>query len=715
MADPREFSNKEFQKEFKETVSVLKDTMVGLSASMGEAMSNAMTQSTDAVEKRAIGLVKNDLAAAFRVVGTEVDKINETNKKFIKGQSTVAQLQKKRAEIEAKFEKLDRARNEALKYGVDLSAEQEDNYNKAAEAVQVFTKKQEDAAEALTSKLGGLVGLMDRITNIPIVGQLLNAGKASAAMKEELIESGDSIAAFGKGISAAFKGIEKSTIIIAAINAAIKAVTFFKDLAFGASDQITKLARSLGTSLDSARKLRAEFFEVSKYTQGTLVTMGRMIEATGQLTNAFGFIRDNSNATLKAQILLTERIGASAEQASFLNLIFAATGKNAYQATEEMNKLVVSMQEADGVGISIKTVTQDIAEAGADTASYFGNSATALTKAVIETRKLGLNLAQAKNIAGGLLDFESSITAQLELSALTQKQFNFGQAMAYSAVGEFGKATKIVMGQLEKLTDEQRKSPVILQAAAKAAGLSTEELAKAFALQKDINAQRTEYGRIRAEQGEAAALQFLKERGLKAAEFTEIENRISASERFNQALDAAKEAFSTLVSGGLLDRLIMALEKAVDWLEKWFGGPSINTLNRQISSANLSSDVEVKAVAAQAEKDKKKLQEELNNKITESSNKNSFLQLIDVVGENLKNPSAFLTAGMPAGRLTAPGMSDYEKKMAKLTEDTVNTLKELNKKADTPPTTTLNGHAVNAVLNGSKHKMRSLTANPGGQ
>ena len=68
MADPKEFNNKEFQKDFKETVSVLKDTLVGLSASMGDAMSKAMAQSTDEVEKRAIKLVENDLAAAFKSV-----------------------------------------------------------------------------------------------------------------------------------------------------------------------------------------------------------------------------------------------------------------------------------------------------------------------------------------------------------------------------------------------------------------------------------------------------------------------------------------------------------------------------------------------------------------------------------------------------------------------------------------------------------------------
>lgn len=597
MADPKEFNNKEFQKDFKETVSVLKDTLVGLSASMGDAMSKAMAQSTDEVEKRAIKLVENDLAAAFKSVGKEVDKINDTNKTFIKGQNTVSQLQKKRAEQEAKFEKLDRARNEALKYGVELSEEQEKHYLSSQKAVEVFTKKQEDAAKELEGKLGGLVGLMDRITNIPIVGQLLNAGKASAAMKEELIESGNSMKAFGKGISAAFKGIEKSTIILAVISAAVNVFRFFKDLAFGVSEQITNIGRALGTSTETSRGLRENLYQIQRDTEGSYLNVKKLAASLIEVNQQFGYARGFSEDVLKTQTLLTNRVMSTGTEASYLNMIFKATGQNTEAAFENMNKLGIEMQLVDGIGVDIKTVISDIAEAGAETASYFGFSTTALTAAVIQARKLGLNISQAKNVAGGLLDFESSIQGQLELSVLTQKQFNFGQAMAKAATGDIVGATEIVLKQMNQLTAEQRKSPVILSAMSKATGLSTEELSKQYALQYDINEQKKEYGRILANEGVVAAKNYLVDKGIQLAEVEEITKRVSAGEKFTEALEAAKEAFASIVSGGLLDRLMLVLEKVVDFLERRFGISQSANVKALTQIQNTSTDKDRVAAA----------------------------------------------------------------------------------------------------------------------
>jgi len=569
--DPRQFNNKEFQKEFQETVSVLKDTLVGLSASMSQAMTEAMAGANNEIEKKTIKLVKSDLASAFKAVASEADKIAETNNKFIKGQQTVAQLQRKRADSEEKFARLERARNEALRYGVELTGEQLADYEAAKQEVENIGKQQEDAAKKLERKLGGLVGIFDRVSKIPIAGELLNAGAASEAMKKELIESGDSLKAFGKGVGAAFAGIEKGTVILFLINQAVKVFRFFKDLAFGVSEQIASLAKGLGTSLETGRGLQASFYEIQKTTTNLVYNVRTLGQAAIELAENFGYARIASQDILKTQVLLTQRVGSSATAAANLNMLFKATGQNTEAAFEHMNQLGIRLQEIDGIGVNVKTVIEDISAAGAEVASYFGFSTTALAEAVINARKLGLNISQAKSVAKGLLDFENSISAQLELSVLTQKQFNFGNAMAKAAMGDIAGATQDVIKQMNQLTTEQRKSPIILEAMSKATGLSTDELAKQYALQYDINAQKEEYGRILEKEGRAAARTYLVEKGIALAEVKDIEDRISASERFNQALDAAKDAFGRLVSGGMLDRMIMSLEKVIEKLEWLFG------------------------------------------------------------------------------------------------------------------------------------------------
>ena len=49
---------------------------------------------------------------------------------------------------------------------------------------------------------------------------------------------------------------------------------------------------------------------------------------------------------------------------------------------------------------------------------FFQGSVGDLSKAAIEAARLGTSLKQASEVAEGLLDFENSITAELEKSAM---------------------------------------------------------------------------------------------------------------------------------------------------------------------------------------------------------------------------------------------------------------------------------------------------------
>ena len=581
----------------------VQSTLLSVAAKMSEALKGAVEEAFDGADASVLKSIGNDLTRSFKATAKYSDDLAQNTFKISKGLLSVKDIEKQRNDLALKRATLERKIELAIQSGVEYNEEDLINTKKSLDLQDQKLQKEKQILEEVEERTGGLGAIFERLSKNRFFGSLINGKEALIAMREQAAKTGNQLKIFGAGVGAVFKGIEKSTVILAAISAAAKVFTFFKDLAFGVSEQTAELARYLGTSMESARGLRQQFSIIAGNSNDTLNTMGRLVKATGQLASQFGFVRSYSDDILKSQIFLTERVKTTAEQASFLNLLFATTGRNAETATKEMNRMVISMQEADGVGVDLKTVVEDIANAGAETASYYGYSTNALTKAAIEARKLGLNLSQAKQVAGGLLDFESSIQSQLELSVLTQKNFNFGQAMALSATGDIAGATKEVMRQMSQLTIEQRKSPVILNAAAKAAGISTEELARQFALQTDINAQKKEYGRILSSEGITAARTFLIEKGIKQAEVKEITERISAGERFTQALDAAKEAFSNLVSGGLLDRLMSVLDQAVQFLERYFGVSAATRYAQEISTAQKYGTQEEKVVVESAEKE----------------------------------------------------------------------------------------------------------------
>ena len=554
-----------------ELSSYVQDTLLSVAANISEAMSTSIQAAFDGVDASVIDTVSKDLTRSFKSAAKYSDSLANNTFKVANGMMSTRDVEKQMTELALKRSTLARKIMNARRQGADINIEDITATKLALDVQQEQLEKDKKQTELIEKRMGGLGAIFTRLSKNSFFGSLVNAEQALVAMRTEANKTGNSIKIFGAGIAAAFDGIEKSTVILAAINAAVKVFRFFKDLAFGVSEQITNIGRALGTSTETARGLRENLYQIQRDTEGSYLNVKRLASSLIEVNQQFGYARGFSEDILKTQTLLTNRVMSTTAEASYLNMIFKATGQNTEAAFENMNKLGIEMQLVDGIGIDIKTVISDIAAAGAETASYFGFSTTALTAAVIQARKLGLNISQAKNVAGGLLDFESSIQGQLELSVLTQKQFNFGQAMAKAATGDIVGATEIVLKQMNQLTAEQRKSPVILAAMSKATGLSTEELSKQYALQYDINAQKKEYGRILAAEGTVAAKNYLIDKGIQLAEVKEITERVSAGERFSNAMEAAKEALSTLVSGGMVDRLMKVLELMVDRLEKLFG------------------------------------------------------------------------------------------------------------------------------------------------
>ena len=578
------------QQDINDTSNYIQDTLLSVSAKVGEALKDAVNEAFDGADASVLKSMGNDLSRTFRSAAKFSDVLAGNNFKINQGLIGRKDIEKQIQELALKRETLERKYNALIQQEVEFKEADREAAFKALDVQEEEIKKDAERVAKMEANMGSMGELFTRLSKNKFFGSILNAEEGLIAMRKQAAQGVSGFKLLGTGIKAAFAGIEKASVVLFLLNQAVKVFRFFKDLAFGVSDQVANIGKAMGTSMETARGLYSQFNDIRDIAGGTLFNIQRLSDALVQVNTNLGYNKAISADILKTQVLLTERVGASADAASNFNLAVAATGGNAEIAFKNVVDLGRSMQEVDGIGIDVKTVMDDIASAGAEAASYFGFSTDELAKAVIETRKLGLNLTQAKSVAKGLLDFENSISAQLELSVLTQKQFNFGNAMAKAAMGDIAGATQDVIKQMNQLTAEQRKSPIILEAMSKATGLSTEELAKQYALQYDINAQKEEYGRILQNEGRIAALKYLTEKGIALASVEEITKRVSASEKFNEALTAAKEAFSQLVNGGTLDKLVSKLDILIDFLDDFIFRAQQTSLFRAALGGGTSRD-----------------------------------------------------------------------------------------------------------------------------
>ena len=107
---------------------------------------------------------------------------------------------------------------------------------------------------------------------------------------------------------------------------------------------------------------------------------------------------------------------------------------------------------------------------------YFQGSPEKLAEAAVQAAKLGTSIKEAGKVADGLLDFESSITKELEASAILGTNINLSQARGLAAQGKVLEAQQAVNDEVAKLGDLTKLNKWQQDALTEATGMEFESL-----------------------------------------------------------------------------------------------------------------------------------------------------------------------------------------------------------------------------------------------
>lgn len=336
------------------------------------------------------------------------------------------------------------------------------------------------------------------------------------------------------------------------------------DLFVAADANTTAIAKNLGISKSAAEGIRHEFIDIAASSKNILVNSKSLIEAQGQLTQALGATTVGSKNLAEEQVFLTKNLGIAGDKAATMQLMINATGQEMGTVVDKTIEFANQQAKSNGYLISGQEIMREISSTSAEIAGYYGFNNKALARAVVLSRQYGLTLMQTQNISKGLLEFETSISNELEAELLSGKELNFEKARMLALTGDSAGAAAEVLKQAQDLTEEQRKNPILMQSMAKAAGLSVEELNKAYLIEKNLKMSRKEYNDL-LDKGAKIGKQELVERlGLQGASKEEIMKTLTAQEKFAAALEKAKDQFTGLVDSGLLDKLVDVLTTFVN-------------------------------------------------------------------------------------------------------------------------------------------------------
>ena len=190
---------------------------------------------------------------------------------------------------------------------------------------------------------------------------------------------------------------------------------------------------------------------------------------------------------------LTKQLGLGTNEASQLALLARTQGEDTEGVLNNTVDTVNAINKQNKSAISAKAVLNDIATASKSIVVSLGMSPEILAEAATEARALGLNLETVDKIAGSLLDFESSIAAELEAELLLGKDINLEKARQAALTNDLATLSQEI-GKNEGVINAFATGNRIQQeAAAKALGISREELAGMVMQQEIMNLSQDEF------------------------------------------------------------------------------------------------------------------------------------------------------------------------------------------------------------------------------
>ena len=247
---------------------------------------------------------------------------------------------------------------------------------------------------------------------------------------------------------------------------------------FANSKAITQFQNELGVSYGHSINLRDEMSQIAHETGDVFINSKKIQESFITMNKEMGFIVDYSGQTLETFTNLDKRLGLGAKAAANMTMMFKLQGDNTEEIASNTIDALTAQIKMGNVALTGKQILGEVANAADSIKVSLNANPIAIGNAIIAAKQLGAELKDIDAIAGSLLDFESSISAELEAELLTGKQLNLEKARLMALNNDLEGVAKEVAKQGLDYNFMTTANRIEQEAAAKALGMSREQLSK---------------------------------------------------------------------------------------------------------------------------------------------------------------------------------------------------------------------------------------------
>jgi hypothetical protein len=310
-------------------------------------------------------------------------------------------------------------------------------------------RRQENLAKSqglFTTALTGTQKVLDKL-GLGNLGKKLGLDAASKKAKDltyELTDGGKkSLGVFGKmrvGIATFGTALKTALGPLALIGMATSLFGKFKEKGREARDFMAEISqetanftRELGFSASNGAKVAGQ----ARAIGGAMgFTHEQSVAAAGAIYGQIQGTEQLGAETMKTFMKLNVHGGVSGDVLGKIYNISKLTGQEAGHVAEEIASQAQESLKTMKVNVSMKAVMEGVSKVSSRVALNFKGSGTAITSAVVQAKKLGLEMGQVEDIANSLLNIEDSIAAEMEAELLTGKDLNLEKAREAALNGD---------------------------------------------------------------------------------------------------------------------------------------------------------------------------------------------------------------------------------------------------------------------------------------
>ena len=503
----------------------LEETLLSIGAKVAAQIREGVNRAATTISKAAAQQAGKNLTSALSQVNTLSKEIAGNAEKIQTGLLGSAEISKQIEALEKSQIEIENKRLAARAAGVRVSNDMTLKGLSEVYAAQKALLENQKAIVDSTEKQVGLIGkVAGGLAKIPGLGTVINAKGVVDALRQASL-----------GLDDNGNLVKKNTGQLKMM--AIAAKTVGKQFATAMLDP----SAIVGKIVEQFFAINKASVELRRLTGDTAVSFDifangaassvQILETAAELTKQIGF---NAQSAFSQDVIanaadLKVEMGLAADEAGGIAMMAQTSGQSVDSITDSVVATTSAFNGANRSAVSQGLVLRDVAKTSDSIKLSLGNNPKALADAASQAKRLGTDLAGLNQIASSLLEFESSIEAELEAQLLTGNQINLSKARELA-----------LNNDLEGLGNEIFKNTVDIEKFGKMGRLGQEAQAKALGMTRDQLARvaylRALDSKMTDEQASAAA-------GVNAEEM----KRITVQENFTAALNKVMGALAPIL------------------------------------------------------------------------------------------------------------------------------------------------------------------------